>query len=312
MTPADTPAPRVSIVTIFFNAESFFVEAIESVLAQSFGDWELLLCDDGSRDGSTGIAQDYAARFGPKVRHLQHPGHENRGMSATRNLGIAEARGELMAFIDADDVWRPDKLAEQVAIMDAHPEVALLCGTVNYWRSWSGGRDELIPTGPELDRVMAPPSTLLGIYPLGRAPAPCPSDMMLRTEAVCAVGGFVTDFPGMYEDQAFLVKIYLAYPAWFSRAVWLDYRQHPQSCVAQSHGGGGNYHEVRATFLRWFRGYIAAQPRAADPRVLRAIRRAAVRTWGAGLRSARPRPRRAAGRLWRGLKRRIVPSRSGR
>ena len=60
-------------------------------------------------------------------------------MSASRNLGMREARGELIAFIDADDCWRSNKLTEQIAIFDEHPRVDACCGAVNYWRSWSGG-----------------------------------------------------------------------------------------------------------------------------------------------------------------------------
>jgi glycosyltransferase involved in cell wall biosynthesis len=86
--------PRVSVIAIFFNEERFLAEAVESVLAQDFADRELLLVDDGSSDAITRIAQDYALRHPGKVRYLEHAGHANRGMSATRNLGLSQARGE--------------------------------------------------------------------------------------------------------------------------------------------------------------------------------------------------------------------------
>ncbi|HEY3695977.1 glycosyltransferase family 2 protein [Phenylobacterium sp.] len=277
MAPASaTAAPRVSVIIIFFDAEPFLAEAIESVLAQSYGDFELLLCDDGSTDGGTALAKACAGRLQPKVRYLEHPGHVNRGMSATRNLGIRNALGEFIAFIDADDVWRPQKLAEQVAILDAHPSVAMVCGAVNYWSAWAGGMDEVIPTGPVLDRPVPPPDVLLNIYPLGRAPAPCPSDLLVRRSACEAVGGFEEHFLGprmMYEDQGFLNKIYLRAPVYFSSQVWLDYRQHPESCVAEVHRAG-QYDEVRGYFLNWFRGYIQASPEPVDPRVTRTLDRA--------------------------------------
>src|SRR5215208_3477198 len=118
-------APRVSVITIFFNAEEFFAEAIESVLAQSYSDWELLLVDDGSTDRSTEIAQSYASLYPQRVRYLELAGHQNRGMSASRNLGISSARGALIAFLDADDIWLPYKLDEQVAILSSQPEAAM-------------------------------------------------------------------------------------------------------------------------------------------------------------------------------------------
>src|SRR5262249_6096994 len=105
---AVTEHPLVSVVTPFWNARSFIAEAIESVLAQEFQSWELLLVDDGATDGSTDIARDYAGRFPEKIRYLEHEGHANRGSSCARNLGIRDAKGAYIAFLDADDVWTPD------------------------------------------------------------------------------------------------------------------------------------------------------------------------------------------------------------
>ena len=88
-----TSKPLVSGIIIFL-AEQFIQSAIENVFAQTYEQWELLLVDDGSTDGSTEIAQRYAAQNPEKVRYLEHDGHENRGMSAARNLGISNAKGE--------------------------------------------------------------------------------------------------------------------------------------------------------------------------------------------------------------------------
>src|SRR5690348_3334121 len=96
-------SPLVSVIIIFWNAEPFLAEAVASVVAQSYPDWELLLVDDGSTDGSTALAQQIVVRDPQRMRYLEHPGHANRGMSATRNLGIAQARGTYLAFLDADD-----------------------------------------------------------------------------------------------------------------------------------------------------------------------------------------------------------------
>src|SRR2546427_10186945 len=97
--------PLVSVVIIFWNAERFLQEAFASVFAQTYPTWELLLVDDGSSDESTAIAQRYVEHHPGQVRYLEHPGHANRGMSASRNVGIRHARGPYIAFLDADDVW---------------------------------------------------------------------------------------------------------------------------------------------------------------------------------------------------------------
>src|SRR5262245_61406233 len=102
--------PRVSIVTPFLNAQRFIAEAIERVLAQTYDEWELWLVDDGSTDTSSDIARDYARRHADRIRYVDHPGHEHRGISASRLLGLRHSRGEYLAQLDADDVYLPDKL----------------------------------------------------------------------------------------------------------------------------------------------------------------------------------------------------------
>lgn len=266
--------PRVSVITIFLNAERYLPEAIESVLTQDFPDLELILVDDGSTEACSTLARRYVGQD-PRVRYLDHPGHQNRGMSASRNLGISAARGAFIAFIDADDVWLPGKLREQVAIIEANPELAMVCGTVRYWYSWNGSEDVLIPTGHVRNRIVPPPEASLALYPLGAAAAPCPSDLLLRRDAVEAVGGFEEHFTGarqLYEDQGFLAKLYLAAPVFFSDRVWLNYRQHADSCVAEV-TRKGRYDEVRLYFLTWLEQYLAGLPDP-DPRVKAALRRA--------------------------------------
>jgi glycosyltransferase involved in cell wall biosynthesis len=253
---ASQPRPRVSVISIFFNAEPYLCEALDSVLAQDWQDFELLLVDDGSTDASQRIARDYARRHASKIRYLAHPGHRNRGISASRNLGLAAASGEFVAFIDADDRWSLSKLREQLEVFDRHPEVDAVCGAVNYWSSWRGGKDRVIPTGHVQDRPVPSPQAVFAVYPLGRSPAPCPSDLMLRRSAIAAVGGFEDRFTGLYEDQAFLAKFYLEKTIFFARSIWLDYRQHDESCLAEA-VRAGDYLPVRSLFLDWFDHYVA-------------------------------------------------------
>jgi glycosyltransferase involved in cell wall biosynthesis len=94
--------PLVSCVINFFNAEKFFQEAIESILAQTYNNGELLLVDDGSTDGSTAIAQKYAQNYPDKIFYLEHEHHQNKGTSAARNLGMKKAQGKYIAFLHAN------------------------------------------------------------------------------------------------------------------------------------------------------------------------------------------------------------------
>lgn len=113
------PDPRVSVIIPAYNAVAFLAETLESLSAQSFTDWEALIVDDGSTDGTAELAHRYAEQD-PRYRLLRQP---NSGVSAARNQAISQARGEFVAFLDADDVWSEEKLERQVAVMAEHETV---------------------------------------------------------------------------------------------------------------------------------------------------------------------------------------------
>ena len=216
-------------------------------------------------------------------------------MSA-RNLGIREARGELVTFIDADDRWRHNKLAEQTAIFDRFPQVDASCGSVNYWRSWAGGEDQVVRTGHVQNRAVEPPEAILALYPLGNAAAPCPSDLMVRRATALALGGFEESFTGslqMYEDQAFLAKLYLEVIIYFDERCWLDYRRHDASCVATV-SRDGRYHEVRRHFLEWLAAYLSDRPDLQQSAVMTALNQGTLPVPASAHRSAAACRRQAA------------------
>src|SRR5688572_10228334 len=176
--------PLVSVIMIFRNAENYIQEAIESVLVQTYKYWELLLVDDGSTDGSTEIAQEYVAQCPEKIQYLDHPKHQNLGMSATRNLGIRNAKGDYVAFLDSDDYWLPTRLETHVGILNLHPDVGMLYGTAKYWYSWTGRpEDSERDAVPEL-RVRKPtlfhPPELLPLLLDGKAEVPCTCSILVR------------------------------------------------------------------------------------------------------------------------------------
>ena len=258
--------PLVSCIIIFFNAERFFEEAIESVFSQSYDNWELLLADDGSTDGSTIIARRYVRKYPEKIRYLEHENHQNCGMSATRNLGIRHAEGKYIAFLDADDVWLPCKLEQQVVILETHPEAAMVYGQSQYWHSWTGNpedieRDYIPELGIRPDTLVNPPNLLTLCYPLGKAVTPPPSDILLRSEIVKRIGGFEEGFRDMYqmyEDQAFFSKLFLNASVFVTNGCWDKYRLHPGSCSSLVNKAG-QYHTVRLFFLNWLEKYLSNQ-----------------------------------------------------
>ena len=249
--------PSVSVIVIFRNAGRFLPEAIDSVLGQTYRDWELLLVDDGSTDESAAIALRTAGEHGDRVRRLEHPGHENRGMSASRNLGARHASGPLLAFLDADDVWFPNALADQVAILDAHRNVAMVYGPIQWWYSWTGragdvDRDYVETLGVPADAIVQPPR----LVPLFlRDEAAVPSGILVRRDIFERLDGFEDEFRGEYEDQVFLAKVCLAEPVFAAAGCWYRYRQHPDSAVSIGLRTGQT-DAARRRFLRWLTSYL--------------------------------------------------------
>ncbi len=275
-----TDAPLVSVVVAFLDAERYLTETIAGVFSQTFADWELLLVDDGSSDGSRAIAERCAADNPEKVFYLIHPGRRNRGVCASRNLAMERARGRFVAILDADDVWEPEKLEQQTEILTSYPGVGMVYGTASYWRSWretgSHRQTDYTPAlGIESDRIHEPPSLLRRCFPLGRATAPCPSDMLLRRDLVRGVNGFEEAFTGayqMYEDQAFLAKIYLSASVYASSKTWTRYRIHPDSCCYRVESSGAEPH-ARRYYLGWLDEYLRSN-NVEDAGIHRALKRA--------------------------------------
>lgn len=118
--------PLVSVMLPFYNPGAAFGAALRSILWQSYGNWELLLCDDGSSDGSLELAREFARRDARIQVWSPAPGERRRlGLGARLNECIDRARGELLARMDADDISFPDRFERQAALLAAHPEIDL-------------------------------------------------------------------------------------------------------------------------------------------------------------------------------------------
>ena len=118
--------PLVSVIIPTFNRSSMVVEAVESVLAQSYAELEVIVVDDGSTDDTRERLRSYGQRLILVVNE------KNRGVSAARNRGIRQSRGEFVALLDSDDLWRPGKIQRQLDFFSAHPR-AMICQTEEIW-----------------------------------------------------------------------------------------------------------------------------------------------------------------------------------
>ena len=175
-----TAGPLVSVITPVYNGERYLREALESLFAQDYTSFESIVVDDGSTDGSAGIAQSFPVRY-----HRQ----ENRGAAAARNAGLELASGELVAWLDSDDLLPPDKLGIQVRFLSEHPEIGCVLG-----------RQEIMLEGVEAPEWLTRDSVYgdLDGIPLVSA--------MVRREALQRIGGFDESF-GFAEDRDLFIRM---------------------------------------------------------------------------------------------------------
>lgn len=113
--------PKVSVIIPAYNAAPYIAETLASVFAQSYPDYEVIVVDDGSTDDTLAVLEQFADR----ITLIRKP---NGGPASARNAGLRQARGELLAFLDGDDLWLPDKLAAQVEFCEQHPTAGLVYG----------------------------------------------------------------------------------------------------------------------------------------------------------------------------------------
>lgn len=169
--------PAVSVVIVTYNKADTIVAAIDSVLRQTFRDFEVLVVDDGSTDQTPRLVRAY----GDRVRYLPKT---NGGTGSARNLGIAQSRGAFVAFLDGDDLWLPDKLTRQLAVFERAPEIlAVQCSAHcvdNMLRAFESRRCD-----PQDD-------TLIDFLMFKNLPA-FSSAVVVRREVFDRIGGFGTD-----------------------------------------------------------------------------------------------------------------------
>lgn len=183
----------VSVIIPTFNRRALIREAVESVLAQSCRELELIVVDDGSTDGTV----KELAKFGSGLRYFATP---RKGVAAARNLGVSQAHGRYIAFLDSDDLWLPRKLEIQAAFMELHPEIQI-CQTDEIWMR-NG-----IRVNPKA--VHRKPSGDIFVRSLDLCLV-SPSAVMMMTDLFQRVGGFDESFP-VCEDYDLWLRIAAEY-----------------------------------------------------------------------------------------------------
>ena len=184
--------PRVSVIIPAYNAEAFLARALRSVVEQTFDDYEIVLVDDGSTDGTAEIAQSFK-----EIRYFHQP---NRRLPATRNRGMREAKGELIAFLDADDEWLPEKLEHQLAFMGERGS------QISFTDTWVSSKGKRVGRYSEL----VSPCDGDILLPLLRQSFITVNTVMARKELLERVGGFDESAPfRSHEDYDLWLRLAL-------------------------------------------------------------------------------------------------------
>lgn len=179
---------KISVTMSAYNTEGFIAEAVESILAQTFRDFELVVVNNGSTDNTLGILEGYAARD-PRVRVFSKP---HGGISSGRNRALQEARGEWIAVMDADDVCLPQRLERQLAFVEANPDIAVASAYV--YNIDDQGKVIAQYRSPLTDRAVVDRLIKLDRLLSFHHPA-----VLMRRDVVMAVGGYREQFD-MLED----------------------------------------------------------------------------------------------------------------
>jgi glycosyltransferase involved in cell wall biosynthesis len=188
---------KVSVVIPLYNARDVIAETIESVLAQTWTDYEIIVVDDGSQDGSGELVQ----AFGDRVRYIWQ---ENTGVAGARNRGIEESHGEYIALLDHDDLWDPTKLEKQVRMLEQNPEIGMVLTDVGHIDKYGNPMSLL-------SRGYNPAETFARLFVQGYVPTP--SSMMIRRSVFLTVGGFDEAFHSAgLDDHELWPRIAAQYP----------------------------------------------------------------------------------------------------
>ncbi|MBN2084361.1 MAG: glycosyltransferase family 2 protein [Anaerolineales bacterium] len=254
------PVPAISVIIPFLNMRRFLADAVESVYAQTVSDWEILLVDDGSDDGGAEAAQEYARRDPARVHALLPGPDDAHGASAARNRGLRIARGEYIGFLDADDIWLPDKLERQYKVLEESPRSAMTFARVHYFfdnPAEGEGWDQ--PFAPLEDRIYDPPELTVAFLRDANI-YPCPTATLIRRSALLSAGGFEERFRKVRTDMAVWAKLSLNFPVRADSAFVARYRQHGQSSVALLFSDPAAHQKNELEFWSWLLGYLDRFP----------------------------------------------------
>jgi glycosyltransferase involved in cell wall biosynthesis len=226
-------SPFFSVVIPAYNCSGYLQECVQGVQDQTFPNWEVIIIDDGSKDDSYAIAREFG-KTDPRIRVIQHLGAVNRGVSASRNLGVKYAQGEWIAFLDADDVWKPHFLERYFRVIFEHPDLVFLYSKAYFIDSRGGlitdsaNNADLYGAGIGGYDQMAFERSFSGDF---QVPT---SSVVAPKKAICEVRGFEEALTIQVEDTLLWHQLIERGPVYFINDVLLGYRVHDTQWTARA------------------------------------------------------------------------------
>ncbi|MEO8209364.1 MAG: glycosyltransferase family A protein [bacterium] len=245
---------KVSVITTVYNGSETMIESIESILNQDYKNWELILFDDGSEDGTQEIAKKFAKDFPSKVFYFEHAGNKNFGIAYTRNRAIEKSTGDIIAFIDQDDIWLPNRLSHHINIFDEYPECAMVWGPAEYWYQDRSFKQQVGADKQGLKNGIYSPPFFVETFLRNLGGTPCPTGTMVNKKNFYTVNGFEEEIKGP-DDIILWIKLSNKFQVYYDDLVLFKYRKHANSFLSKSKKSG-KFYEWNLVFYKWIIDFL--------------------------------------------------------
>ena len=224
-------------------------DTIESVMSQDYTDWEWILFDDGSTDGSQEIGKKLSRDNSEKVFYYEHNENKNFGTAYTRNRAIEKSSGEIISFIDQDDIWYRNRLSHQLNILKTLKDCSMIWGPALYWYKERSFKQPVCYKGKDIDSRNYDPPELIKIFLNDNRATPLPSASLIVRKYFDKVKGFEEEIKGS-EDIVLWLKLARSFKIYYDDEMLVKYRRHQDSTLRQAIDSG-IMNEWNLVFIKW-------------------------------------------------------------
>lgn len=241
--------PRISVITPLYNGVKTLSETAESIFNQDYTDWEWIMYDDGSSDGTKETAMNIAERHREKVFYFEHKNNGNYGTSYTRNRAVEKSTGEIVAFIDQDDIWYKNRLSVQMSILEKISDCAMIWGPALYWYKEREFKQPVGYRGKGLNSGLYKAPYFVEVFLSDLRGTPLPSASLLRRKNFDEVSGYEETIRGS-EDVVLWLKIAENSEIYYHDEILIKYRKHQDSTLRIAKESG-KMNEWDLVFYKW-------------------------------------------------------------